>query len=242
MVQQTLAPVLLETWERVYGLGPVQRSLALLNLVKSSSSLEGLLAFTIGERDRDLMELRTRLFGSQVQSLATCPKCTEKIELTFDLDEIRVPSIEGMLSSVAVDVEEQRVTIRPVTCADLLAIETESGPRNRRDALLRRCVTLPSESGNNADWSDDAKRVLVDKLAETDPQADVQLAMTCTRCEHRWSSFFDIAAHLWTEIDVWAQRLLAEVHALASAYGWAEHDIIAMTSWRRQLYLGMLRR
>jgi hypothetical protein len=31
-----------------------------------------------------------------------------------------------------------------------------------------------------------------------------------------------------------------EVHLLASAYGWRESDILAMTPWRRQLYLELV--
>ena len=39
----------------------------------------------------------------------------------------------------------------------------------------------------------------------------------------------------------WAVRLLGEVHELASAYGWREHDVLALSPWRRQAYLQMVR-
>jgi hypothetical protein len=51
----------------------------------------------------------------------------------------------------------------------------------------------------------------------------------------------DIASYLWSEIHAWAGRMLRDVHALAAAYGWREADILAMSPWRRQAYLEMIR-
>jgi hypothetical protein len=34
--------------------------------------------------------------------------------------------------------------------------------------------------------------------------------------------------------------MLRDVHALATAYGWREADIVAMSPWRRQVYLDMV--
>jgi hypothetical protein len=44
----------------------------------------------------------------------------------------------------------------------------------------------------------------------------------------------------WNEINTWAYRMLRDVHALATAYGWREADIVAMSPWRRQVYLDMV--
>jgi hypothetical protein len=77
-------------------------------------------------------------------------------------------------------------------------------------------------------------------MAEIDPQADIQIALTCPACLHQWSAAFDIASHLWIEVNSWAMRILDEVHRLASAYGWSEADILELSPMRRQLYLGMI--
>jgi hypothetical protein len=81
---------------------------------------------------------------------------------------------------------------------------------------------------------------VVDRMARSDPQADVRLESACPACAHRWSSPFDIFCYLWSEIEDWAERLIREVHALALAYGWSERDIIAMSPRRRRLYLDMM--
>ena len=77
-------------------------------------------------------------------------------------------------------------------------------------------------------------------MAEADPQADIQLALSCPACGHQWLSTFDIVSFFWSEINAWAYRILREVHILASAYGWREADILAMSPYRRQLYLEMV--
>jgi len=74
-------------------------------------------------------------------------------------------------------------------------------------------------------------------MVESDPQSHIELALTCPACEQDWQVVFDIASYLWSEIQTWALRILHEVHILASAYGWREADILALSPLRRQLYL-----
>lgn len=77
-------------------------------------------------------------------------------------------------------------------------------------------------------------------MAEADPQADVELALTCPGCGIAWGVPFDIGMFLWWELDARARRLLQDVSVLASAYGWREADVLALTPRRRQLYLELV--
>jgi hypothetical protein len=81
---------------------------------------------------------------------------------------------------------------------------------------------------------------MADAMAEADPLADIQLGMTCPFCDHRWRVVFDIVSFLWTEIEAWAWRMLADVHTLAQAYGWGEREILTLSPTRRQFYLDMV--
>ena len=253
---ETTASIVLTAWERAYGLGPVERGLALLSLARPDDALSNLVQLTIGDRDSELLRLRQRLFGNDIHSLDVCPECSEKIEVSFCVRDICVSAGNAVTESrddTIVDrlaVNGRSLSIRPATTADLIAVEQAASPQSRRDALLRRCVSVLDEADDEAipasvlplKLSEASVKTINDRLSEIDPQADVRIAMDCTRCNHTWSSRFDIVSFLWTEIDVWAQRLLAEVHSLAFAYGWSEHDILNMSPWRRHLYLGMLRR
>ena len=77
-------------------------------------------------------------------------------------------------------------------------------------------------------------------VAECDPQADIDLELTCPACGAQWRTPFDITGFLWRELEAWAMRTLRETHLLASAYGWSEADILALSAWRRQHYLDLV--
>jgi hypothetical protein len=77
-------------------------------------------------------------------------------------------------------------------------------------------------------------------MLKLDAQANVQLDLHCPACQRGWTAAFDIVAFFWGELDAWAQRLLVEVHKLASAYGWSEADILGMSQVRRNLYLNIV--
>ena len=77
-------------------------------------------------------------------------------------------------------------------------------------------------------------------MADADPQADVQIALSCSNCGHSWPLAFDIVSHLWGEIEDWAHRMLREVGRLASAYGWSEQEILMMSALRRRRYIELI--
>jgi hypothetical protein len=107
---------------------------------------------------------------------------------------------------------------------------------------LRRCILDQFSDAQLLKLNAADQLAVANRLADIDPQADVRLAVDCPNCEHAWSARFDIGPFLWAEINTWAQRLLADIHALAFAFGWSEKEILAMTAWRREIYLEMLRR
>ena len=51
----------------------------------------------------------------------------------------------------------------------------------------------------------------------------------------------DIGSFVWAEIESRARRVLGEVHALASAYGWSEAETLSLSAVRRASYLGWSR-
>ena len=70
-----------------------------------------------------------------------------------------------------------------------------------------------------------------------DPAAAAVINLDCPGCGRRWSAPFELAEFVWTEVDRCARRLLADVHTLASAYGWREADVLAVSPARRAFYL-----
>jgi hypothetical protein len=236
------ATSLLTAWERAVSQHPLQRAVTLLALAWPQKSIDEWSNASIGERDRRLLQVREALFGPTFEAIATCPKCGERLELTFSMQDLLTKVDETSMNS-----EQQRLTAgayevnyRVPTSADLLAVA--NNPGEARKLLLERCVEARNDGVaiEASALPDEVVKLVGQKLADADPQADVQILLDCPACSHRWPTVFDILTYLWGEIEDWAQRLLHEVHSLASAYGWSERDILSMSATRRRLYLEMV--
>src|SRR4051812_27885992 len=225
------ASELLDAWERGLGQRPAERALTLLAAASPGTSPDALTGLSIGRRDAGLLAIREQTFGSSVTGIADCPNCSERIELTFDVSEIAMPDAPVATESFTAS----GVRFRLPDSRDLLALTGSGDVASGRALLLRRCV-VDREADS---LTDDDVAAIVSAMAEADPQADVQLDLSCPACQHQWFAVFDIASFLWTEVNAWAHRTLQDVHRLAVAYGWREPDILSLSPWRRQVYLEM---
>src|SRR5439155_5277357 len=102
-----------------------------------------------------------------------------------------------------------------------------------RALLLSRCLF-------DEDADEETTAAVLAQMAARDPQANVQLTISCPTCGSVFERPFDVVTWLWNEVASWASRIVREVHLLATAYGWRESEILSMTPWRRQLYLELV--
>jgi hypothetical protein len=239
------ASTLLGAWERALSQSPAQRALTLLQLVGTELPTERLAALTIGQRDAHLLDLRESAFGSQMTGLAACPACSRQLELNFKVSSVRVAPPIDALGPCTLTHADYQVEFRLPNGDDFTALTPDLDlPANRR-RLLERCLLNVRCNGEVVPFDElpaELKTAVSDRMAERDPQADVQLSLACPDCGHRWQAPFDILSYFWAEIHVWATRLLRDIHTLASAHGWREADILALSPWRRQAYLEMINR
>lgn len=227
---------LLQAWENAQSAPPALQALILLAAAYPGESPQALAALPIGRRDRLLMDLRQRLFGSRLDSLITCPQCGERLELAFDLADLRLEEAGEPLASWEMERDGCWLLFRLPNSADLLAAQQHGG----RAALLERCLLEARQSGQPqaaGDLPAAVQAALIQRMAELDPQADVRFPVECPACQQRWMAMFDILAYLWQEVHTWAARTLDEVNLLARAYAWREADILALSPWRRRYYI-----
>lgn len=240
---------LLEVWEAGLLQSMAQRALLLLALANPELSYEALARQRIGQRDAQLLTLREWLFGSQLISVASCPNCGERLQLTLNVPDLRVAS--GVHpETLTLTAGEYVIQYRLPDSTDLLALASCDSVEAGRRLMLSRCVQsvqvdAANQTADAVDQSidglpDEVSSALAAQMAQADPQADVQFDLNCPVCAHHWLAAFDVMAFLWNEIDRWAQRMLREVHLLASAYGWSEADILSMSASRRQAYLNLI--
>jgi hypothetical protein len=237
----------LRVWERGREQTSARRCLLLLAAASPEQSPDELAQLSVGQRDARLLTLREWMFGSRIESIAACPECSERLELMFEVADIRTRGEAENAPSggtYQLQLDGYEVRFRPPNSADLEEI-VKLEPSAARERLLARCAleikcrTAKSEKRGSR-LPPKVADALAKRLAEVDPQANVQLNLTCPACGHLWTAAFDIASFLWSEIDNWARRILREVHIIASAYGWHEADILKMSVERRGFYLEMI--
>jgi hypothetical protein len=236
------AVALLDAWDRASGLGPPQRALTLLCAARADSLPEAIAQLKVGQRDAQLLLLRERTFGPHLTGVGECPACGERLEFTFDVADIRVEPEIGS-EELAVSVGEFQVQFRLPNTLDLLAIAERADVTEARQLLLARCLVAAQQGGRLCTVDDlpaTVVNLVTERMSQADPQANIQLALTCAECGCHWPAAFDIATFFWDELNAWAHRTLREVHALASAYGWRETDILRISPRRRQMYLQMI--
>jgi uncharacterized protein YbaR (Trm112 family) len=234
---------LLDVWEAGFAQTPTERALALLAAACPETSRDGLAALTIGQRDAKLLRLREGLWGSQMAAVMVCPGCRERLEVNLDAQEMLAGSPREQPGEISLSVAEYHVIFRLPTSLDLLEHCGQRASKGYSEALLDRCL-LSARQGEEPVHSDKLPEEVVAGIAkrmeEADPLADIQIGLACPSCERKWSAIFDIVSFIWTEIEVWAWRILTDVHTLAQAYGWSERDILTISPTRRQFYLEMV--
>lgn len=239
--------LLLALWEQGQDQAALGRTLLLLQAAQPTSTPDQLLNLSIGQRDTLLLNLYEWLFGDQLAGLTACPRCAETIELNFRTQEIRAPanvtSLPAAETGLMLQMAGYTVHFRVPNSADLVAIADLPTAAAQRQTLLARCILAATqEEGGPISTQLPAavQETLVTHMAQADPQADIQLDLVCPACGQQWLALFDIGSFLWSELTVWAHTMLRTVHLLASAYGWREADILAMSPRRRQAYLDLL--
>jgi hypothetical protein len=193
----------------------------------------------VGQRDGLLLTLREWTFGPKLNAVFSCAACREKLDLSFQASDLRQDV--NPPADVKVSLNGYDLLLRPVNSADLLAV-LPLGATESPMALLRRCIVSAQQAGDPVRPEALPTEVIacsVESLAKSDPQADIQIALECPNCGKRQRAPFDIVGFFWSEIEAWAVRILREVHTLASAYGWREADILALSAVRREYYLGL---
>ena len=110
-----------------------------------------------------------------------------------------------------------------------------------RLAMVRLVESCQIATGEEVEWGDEEIEEIGEAMASADPLAEIRIELNCSECGYRWDEALDLVSFLWIEIEARAKRLLRDVHALASAYGWSEREILSLSEPRRQLYLEMAR-
>jgi hypothetical protein len=250
----------LDLWERGVRRHAVDRALLLAASGTAELSLESLADVPLGELRRRLLAIRRANFGRRFVMATDCPACAARLELTLDGDllpgavsggseapPLRLPKDEDpvprwptaedallQVSSARLEVDGRR--LRLPTSRDLAHALVQPDLDAAERTLVLRCI----EDENGVDVTPEWIAAAEDALAAADGTADLTLDLSCDECRHTWQLPFDLGIYLWNELEIRALGLLRDVHVLARAYGWSEHEVLALPESRRAAYIAMV--
>lgn len=244
---------LLDAWDSAAHSSAVHRGPLLVEMLGLAPDGIEALDLTVGSCDLRLVELRRQVFGPTLEAISSCDLCGATVELSVALDDLwpepppPLESVDGPGHAarprvVDVEVAGQMLRCRLPSNRDLAELASTEASQ-RPAAFIELCVvgvdgdfrgqTLPPPR-----MSDEAIESLAIALADQDPGAAALVEVRCP-CGATRQDDFDIRSFLWTELTLWSERTLSEVHLLASAYGWSESAILDLPPRRRRAYLDL---
>jgi hypothetical protein len=239
-VNQLTPATVLELWEAGLGGSPAARADLLLASAVANRRDDGpgedLEDWSVGRRDRALLEHYCPP-RAVLDAVADCPSCGSVLDVAVDT---RALVADSSADPVTVGVGDHEVVVRALTVGDLRSLPVGASPEPLRSALLDRCVVRATCAGREIPPRE-LPAVVVDRiesaLDELDPGGDLEVVLTCGDCGKTWAETLDPVRFAWSALESSARRLATDVHHLARAYGWSEQDILALSAFRRHLYV-----
>jgi hypothetical protein len=233
------ARTLLAAWEAAAPLPYPARAAELVT--HCGGSVESVLDLPLGACAALAVTAYIHAFGPQADCSCACAACGEEMDVLVDLREL-ADTTAGAGSTaeqtVAVGEGAHSLIVRTLTTRDLLDAARSSDP----GLSLRQCC-LRDDSGRRLSTAE-LRALGADDLAAVDAAADrlagmasVLLRMRCPGCGADTTASVDVGRLLWERVAATAPQLLAEVAALARAFGWSEDAVLALGTTRRRAYL-----
>lgn len=233
---------LLHVWEDTQNQHPVDQALTIL-VATTKKTRHELANLSIGARDALLFDVRSLLFGDQLEATSDCPQCGAKAEFEFNVSTLREVDTKENSGVIDFDNGDYWVTAHLPNSRDLAATTACTNENDAKQILLEHCIERASLNGSTVSIEELPLEVidaLQKEMSKSDPQAEIVLQLNCPECDTNWSSLIDISDYLLREIAMWSQKQMWDVHSLAQAYGWTESDVLALSPVRRQFYLGAI--
>ncbi len=184
----------------------------------------------VGATTARLLALHATLAGPALEGTVACSACGATVEFSAVGDDLLAGGVSPGSAGAPDPVEGVRW--RPVSYADLVAAARAEDETAGVGVVLKRCVEGPV--------SPEVRARLVERMAEADPLAEIELDLTCAECGEAVRALLDVLDFTWAQVVAQAQALLADVDTLARAYSWSESEILALPRARRRRFVDLV--
>jgi hypothetical protein len=231
---------MLAGWEAGLAAPEIARGTAALSVLDCEGDAElfdapiGELAALAAEALADLLSA-SEVASSEV--VVDCEQCGQQLEFRLPLAELQRHDAHDPEQDL--EVGGECIVLRPPSMRDLLAA---AGSEDAAAALVARCA---SRGDGPLQWHDltAADRDRVDTALEAlSGSALSRVATDCPHCGRRIEAVIDATSLLWNAVADTAPRLLSQVATLATAFGWSEDEVLALSPARRAAYLDLVSR
>ena len=230
-VAVTSAAATLDLWESLTATPPPARGAAVRVACGAASDRDAACDLPLAvAAAAALAELRERV-GPALGAVLTCPGCEALLDVPLPIDELLAGS-EVVPDGARVD----GVAVRGPTTTDVLAALASADPA----ATLRsRCETWPA--GTAADVDAELALRVADAAERLAGAAGITVRLDCPECGGDVLADVDVVRLLTECVAEEARAVLADVAALAAAFGWSERTVLALSPARLQAYLALVR-
>lgn len=182
-----------------------------------------------------LLHLRHLVIGPVIASHVVCPRCHEQVEVSFPVADYIAAVRPTLPPGVTTRPGDGSLMLgdasfRLPLVADLLA--ARQGPRPGV-ALRARCLAAGTPVRLH--------RRIENALTRLAPPVSGPVGGTCPGCGSQMQASFDVPDYVVAELRRLASGVYAEVHLLATAYGWSEATVLALPGSRRRHYAELVR-
>jgi uncharacterized protein (UPF0212 family) len=230
----------LELANREFG-SPHERAIAAIAALTGSPAIDAE-RLALRRCDGQLLELHRERYGPELRAVSACPACGAVLELQFAVEDLLEALAEPRPGELSLTSGAYELELRLPTVADLARAQRAGDVQRAAAMLAAACVSTCRLDGIEVS-SDAVPAAVLDEAQRRLQRFDLAgepLELTCPDCATRWSTALEVATLVLAELDVEGRRLLADVHALARAYGWSEREIAALPPARRRRYVEMV--
>lgn len=173
----------------------------------------------------------------------SCGSCGQEYEIDLPLPELmQLAQSAERETIIAADMgAEQRLSLRRPTGADQRQWRSLAFA-SREQAETHILASLASSDDQVPPSDRAALTALAQLMEERDPLSAFQVNSTCPACGGDDEQPLDLEAMLLQRLAGRRQAMIAEMHRLASRYGWSEAEILAVPAQRRSDYLRLIER